>query len=233
MRSATTRAIDGFSRVIRDGLERREHGMAELTVACFDESDKFRDSDVVAFSGCAFSLEGVGKFGEDWSAKLAENELPYLSMKDALRLEGPFLGWEGRIEERNEILRSFARLVSEVPRFSAPIPVVEFRRLIASQREKLWKDPQYCGFEVAVKGVLGSYPNNTLHMVCDLSEQYSEKCVTLYNNLRRNDPEVKARCVALTFADDKAYPSLQAAGYGSVLLATRRPARLNLRVPYH
>jgi hypothetical protein len=120
MRSLATQANHGFSRLLGTELE-RGGGSMQLTVACFDESGKFNDSDVVAFSGCASTQSGIDKFAEDWGKNLREKGISHLSMKDALRFEGPFAGWEHRTAERDDILRSFAHLTSKIQRFSAPL----------------------------------------------------------------------------------------------------------------
>jgi len=52
---------------------------------------------------------------------------------------------------------------------------------------------------------------NLLHIVCDLSEEYSEKCIKLFHKLRARNSLIKARCFGISFADDARHGGLQAA----------------------
>jgi hypothetical protein len=78
-------------------------------------------------------------------------------------------------------------------------------------RERFWHDVQYCGFEACISGALHQSANAVLHVTCDLSEEYARNCVTLFNKLRARDVMIKARCFALTFAEDERHAGLQAA----------------------
>jgi hypothetical protein len=45
--------------------------------------------------------------------------------------------------------------------------------------------------------------------VCDLSTDYSEKCVKAFHKIRYGNAEVKSRCVGIGFADDEVQTGLQ------------------------
>ena len=183
-----------------------------LLVACLDESGKLPDkAHTVSFGGCVTTQDSWDAFRKPWMSALQEYGIQYFSMKDALRLEGPFIGWDNRIAERDELFRRLTNLTKEVFRIAAPMSSSAFKTLTDTQQRKLGNDLQYCGFEVALRGILNSFPNAFLHVVCDLSEQYSEKCIRLYNQLRKDDPNFKEKCVAITFADDTRHIPLQAA----------------------
>jgi uncharacterized protein DUF3800 len=77
--------------------------------------------------------------------------------------------------------------------------------------EELGNDLQYCGLETCIRGALAHFTDSALHTICDLSEQYAQTCVALFNKLRAKSAECKARCIAITFADDTQTPGLQAA----------------------
>ena len=57
--------------------------------ACFDESGKFQDRDVVCFGGVASYAEDLTRFGEEWPRLLVRNGLKSLSAKDALNFKRP------------------------------------------------------------------------------------------------------------------------------------------------
>jgi hypothetical protein len=86
-----------------------------------------------------------------------------------------------------------------------------FKALSQSTRKKMGNDPYYAGFETCIIGALQSRVDILLHIVCDLAEQYSEKCVAAFHKMRRLRPDIKARCVGIAFADDENHAGLQAA----------------------
>jgi hypothetical protein len=107
---------------------------------------------------------------------------------------------------------SFAR---QFFRISSPIKPAEFKRLPQQDRKKLGNDYVYAAFEACIEGALltpvGFGQIDALQLIYDLAEQYSEKCVKLFNELRRQKPEVKERCAGISFMDDEVYPGVQAA----------------------
>jgi hypothetical protein len=132
-------------------------------------------------------------------------------MKDAMNLRGTFETWHDRIDDRDSLLLTLSKLAAEAFIVVAPMSTDDFKALPQTQREKLGGNPQYCGFEVSIKGLLREYPSRGIHLVCDLSEEYAEKCIRLYHRLRARDQDAKNRCFAITFADDRNTPHLQAA----------------------
>jgi len=75
------------------------------------------------------------------------------------------------------------------------------------------------------------YPrlDTDVHLVFDLSEQYSEKCVSLFHKLRRTKAEVKKRCLGLAFADDEVHAGLQIADM--IAYCSRADAMRSIRTP--
>ncbi len=47
--------------------------------------------------------------------------------------------------------------------------------------------------------------------MCDLAEEYSEKCVAAFHKMRKLRADIKARCVGIAFSDDERHAGLQAA----------------------
>ncbi len=185
--------------------------------ACFDESGKLKDTAFVAFGGCIFFPQVLRDFARKWEQRLKSEGLAHTSMKEAIHFKGPYLKWKNCPEKRDSLVLDLVDLLAESStiRISAAISTDEFKNLSHSFREKMRFDPQFGMFEAVVLGALqGSvHPQAkvSLHIVCDLSEDFSEKCVSLFHLLRKNHAEVKDRCVAIGFADDEVHVGLQAA----------------------
>jgi hypothetical protein len=82
------------------------------------------------------------------------------------------------------------------------------------QDQERLKNPVYCGFEGCVRAAVDSIPRNephSLQIACDLAEEYSVQILKLFQKLRNRDAEVKRRCHALVFGDDRYIPILQLA----------------------
>jgi hypothetical protein len=193
----------------------------ELTVpqmvnAHFDESGKLGDSEIVAFAGCAGTTKAAWDCAAKWTEHLKVARISYTSMKDAIHLNGPYAMLRAETDsekKRDALLRTLARTVADsgLLLVAAPMTSAEFKSLPSSQRARFWNDLQYCGLEACISGVLHQGPNFVLHVTCDISEQYAQKCVALFNKLRSRDPLIRARCFAITFADDTKHVMLQVA----------------------
>jgi hypothetical protein len=86
-----------------------------------------------------------------------------------------------------------------------------FKKFSPSEQKKMLGNPYYAGFESCIVGALSQRVDTLLHIVCDLAEEYSEKCVTAFNKMRKMRSDIKNRCVALAFADDETHAGLQIA----------------------
>jgi hypothetical protein len=182
----------------------------------FDESGKLGDSEIVSFGGCFGVIESTLNLNAAWGKLLGQEQLSHVSMKEAMHFQGPFLKWknlEGGQQKRDDLLRALAQSILDCGMLvvSCPFPSADFKALSQLQRRRFWNDPQYASFEACITGALHLTANTFLHITCDLSEEFSPKLVTLYAKLRNRDPFVKARCFALTFADDELHGGLQAA----------------------
>jgi hypothetical protein len=186
-----------------------------LWQAFFDESGKLQDpkNEIVVFGGLAGPSNSAVVFEQKWEACIHHNHLSCTSMKDAIHFQGPYEAWKDNPTKRDDVLRQLAQLLADSDLFmvSSPMTSAEFKSLPQETRKKLWNDPQYCGFEACLMGVLAQRNDSVMHVACDLSEEYSEKCITLFNKLRKRNQIIKARCFAITFADDKRSSGLQAA----------------------
>ena len=182
-------------------------------LACFDESGKFRDTEMTTFGGVMIRRTD---FCHSWRQQLQEYSLPYTSMKDAMSFSGPFKPWgdmaDGKLK-RDELIRRFGKLLLEsgVIRTHSTIPSVEFNTLSRADKKSLGGDPQYACFQACIMGLLTQFPDAQIHILCDLSTQYSEKCLKLYHKLREREPLVKDRTSGICFGDDEVHSGLQAA----------------------
>jgi hypothetical protein len=136
-------------------------------------------------------------------------------MKDAMRLGGAFRGWKE--SDRNALLRDLAKLAARsrpTPMLvAAPMSTREFRALPQEAQQRL-KNPVYCGFEGCVRTAVDSIPRDephSLQIACDLAEEYSVEMLKLFHKLRSRSAEVKRRCHAVMFGDDRYIPILQLA----------------------
>src|ERR1035437_1760672 len=200
-------------RFVAELMFKNVHPPTRLVMACFDESGKLHDSDIVAFGGCVGSPDYIDQFSTQWAERLRRDGLAYTSMKDAMHFHGPYSRWDGNETKRDAVLRDLTAMIadSELLMISSPMTSAQFKALPPEQRRRLWNDPQYCGFEACIAGILKDSQDTALHVVCDLSEQYSEKCITLFNKLRSRNRVVKERCFGISFADDEHHAGLQAA----------------------
>jgi hypothetical protein len=201
------RAIESVGKMMTQTIQ------GEQWTAFFDESGKLANTEVVAFGGCVGPMDATAEFSRGWEAFLVKNGLMYTSMKDAMHFRGPYLGWKDNPSKRDDVLRGLARFLADSRLFmiATPMTTAEFKGLPQAQREKFWNDVEYAGLEACIIGVLSQSPRIFVNAICDLSEEYSEKCIKLFHKLRARDEVIKTRCVAITFADDKRTSGLQAA----------------------
>jgi Protein of unknown function (DUF3800) len=185
-----------------------------IVLACFDESGKFKDSDVVAFGGCVFVPQTLQRFSHEWKARLEVDGLPFTSMKDAVHCKGPYEKfWKVAEDKRDAILIDLATMLVDASaiRIVSSMLTSTFNAFNQQFREKMGNDPVYAGFESSLMGILHSSPTIEVHVVYDLSEEYSEKAIKLFHKLRRNKADFKERCNGISFADDELHAGLQAA----------------------
>ena len=79
-----------------------------------------------------------------------------------------------------------------------------------SQRRKL-KGPQYCGFESCVKGLIQNYPDHVFQINCDLTQDYAETCLSLFNHVVSRNASPCGPSYRDRVRQRQVHPSLQAA----------------------
>jgi hypothetical protein len=206
---------DRFISTIVQALRHSMDSFSELLVPCIDESGKLADSRTVALAGCANTQDGWEAFRQEWIVRLRADGISHFSMKEAMHFRGPFSDWHGELDrthKRDKLLRDLAKLIGEKTfRFACAPSAADFNTLPAEQRKRLGNDVHYAGFEGCFEAVVGQYPHAALHIICDLSEEYSERCVKLFHKLRNKNASAKMRCFGISFLDDERHAGLQAA----------------------
>jgi hypothetical protein len=188
-----------------------------IVLGCFDESGKWVDSaGVFVFAGIVIFQNSLHELTDKWAKRLKDDGLSHTSMKEAMHFDGPYAALKNHPEKRDAVLRDLANFIASAPSFRVATPMERatldaFKALPCSDQKKLGDDPYYAGFESCIIGALQSRTDILIHIVCDLAEQYSEKCVAVFHKMRRMQPIIKARCLGIAFADDEAHAGLQAA----------------------
>jgi len=188
--------------------------MAVILLA-LDESGKLDNTEDVVFGGCLFENGESHRFGRKLLERLDAAGIESLHMRDAMRLGGAFRG--SKESDRNALLCDLAALAARsrpTPMLvAAPMSTKEFRALPQDAQQRL-KNPVYCGFEGCVRAAVDSIPQDEAHslqIACDLAEEYSIQVLKLFHKLRSRSDEVKRRCHAIMFGDDRYIPILQLA----------------------
>ena len=188
--------------------------MAGILLA-LDESGKLDNTEDVVFGGCMSENGESHRFGEKWNARLDESKIDSLHMRDAMRLGGDFRGWKD--SDRDDYCansRHWPHGAIPIPMLvAAPMTSTEFRAMPQANQKQL-KILCYLRFRGLCTGGREFHPQgepHSLQIVCDLSEEYSIEVLRLFHRLRRRNEEIKRRCHALFFADDRYIPVLQLA----------------------
>ena len=126
---------------------------------------------------------------------------------------GPFEKWGDRRIERNELLLRLAKILHRsVLYYACAHENVHWFNILPSGIKARVKNPVYEGFKECLLNAVRSLPGSTkLHMVCELSTDYSVEFLRLFNRLRSDDVKVREGIPALTFSSTKRYIALQAA----------------------
>lgn len=186
--------------------------------AFLDESGKFKDKRVVSYCGFVSPSTRVRGFEEEWNGLLRHFELPYLTMKRALRRKIPFSPTTGAksAEERNKVLVPFIECIRKHFEMGVAITVDvdAYRQWSPQARKKVGgsDDPHYFAFLCALTGV-SKYitQDDKFSLICDDDKNTAVNCYRLYSRAKTVNPELKRKLVSITFADDDVIVPLQAA----------------------
>jgi hypothetical protein len=181
----------------------------------FDESGKYKDSEIVIFAGLVATAERWGEFGRKWNTLLRGAGLRYLHMVDAVQMNDDYAKFRDRIPDRDQLLLSLAELVCEhaLEGTINRISMSEFRALNQAVYQR-YKDPFYYAFEGGIEALAKSptlEPGDRFNLICDDSEEYSGECLKAYRRLSKLNPDIANKFGMICFGDDKMYSPLQAA----------------------
>jgi Protein of unknown function (DUF3800) len=212
-----------FSEALRSmaDVDNRAVNTLKMSTAVFDESGKWTDIDgVFVFAGFVTFPVFMEHIVQRWVQCLADAELPIhgTSMKDAMAFQGIYRSFVPDRSRRDGVIRKLAAVIAEnadkFAHLATPLgrtTTEEFARLPQEDRRLLRNDPYYGSFEGCIRGILETRSDTQFHIVCDLAEQYSEKCVSVFHELRKRDQNIRERCLGIAFSDDEYYPPLQIA----------------------
>lgn len=195
----------------------------------FDESGKL-DKPVVAFCGFVASASKIQPFDDEWNSILRNYEMDFLTMKRAFRASVPL---SPRIRkqsfaERIETLKPFADCIRKHFEFGSAIAidVVAFKDMSPGAKKQLGKieNPHYLAFVQAMAGFQHHLrSDDRISFICDDDEETAWNCYQFYRRVRKIDPVSRKHFISISFAEDQAFPALQAADFLSAL--TRMRAR--------
>lgn len=178
----------------------------------------------MAFCGLSAPQRRLEEFDFAWNELLRKYGMPWLTMKRALK-PTVALGRGLRaqsIADRNEALKPFADCIRDNMEFGVVVAVdVEGYATFGSEaKRKLGSnDPHYLAFMQGLVAVVKQIrSHDKVAFICDDSEETAWNCYKLYRKLRKYDDQVRDATIAITFADDKLFPALQAADLLSSLV---------------
>lgn len=124
--------------------------------------------------------------------------------------------WEGR---RDAMLNDFANLIyrSSAVCVGTVVDAASFRALpVEGEFRKQMQDPLYLGFfncvMAGIEKITFFAGDHGLGIVLDDDEDYSLRCYQVLNAIRKQlDPKVRRHTNSICFANDDAFPALQAA----------------------
>jgi uncharacterized protein DUF3800 len=190
-----------------------------ILYAYFDESGKKGDHPVVTFTGVCVSQVRLEKFDDAWNALLRQYGIKSLHLAKAARLKeacGPRMPRHQTFKERIDALIPFADCINEHLEIGLvqAIDVKGFRSLQAEAESGMGSpdDPYYLAFTRGLLEIVKYvHGDDRISLVCDDDSETAWSCYAHYRAIRKNHEETRIKTVSLSFANDEAFPALQAA----------------------
>jgi Protein of unknown function (DUF3800) len=202
----------------------------------FDESGKFKDHQVVSFGGVVGEASHMQPFYEEWHKCLFQNNLPVLTMKEALRHnrplseKNPALGAAARTEALLPFIRCIRKHLLAITGIALDVPA--FRALPSHFHQLLGDDPFFTAFlRMLIEIVDMARDGDKLMMVCDDEEAMAEPMYKLYRRVKLIHPKSRDALRSLCFGDDEYMHALQAADCVSSIIR-READRRFFGTPY-
>src|SRR6266567_3312717 len=185
--------------------------------AYFDESGKKGDHPVVTFSGLCATESKLQQFDSAWRVLLRQYELPFFHMVRVWRASVSLSKKlpAQTVDERIEALKPFADCINEHLELGLiqALDVKGFNAMSKNARAKLGNttDPYYVAFARALLELADyAQEGDLINLVCDDDAETAWDCYRHYRGIRRAHEKVRRKTIALSFADDKHFPALQA-----------------------
>ena len=184
-----------------------------------DESGKYEQDPLIAFSGVSVTADRLAAFDSEWRSLLRSYELPDLHMARVSRLvenHGYRFAVGQTIEERAELLFPFADCINKhlEAGFIQAWSVPGYNSLSTAARNALGgsNDPYFMAF---IRGLLAVVDwcsdDDRLSIICDDDVTTAWDCYVHYRSVGKAAPEIQKKAVSIAFANDKHFPALQAA----------------------
>jgi hypothetical protein len=172
----------------------------------FDESGKHQEHKVVSF--CGFLDADWTAFENEWEYLLRKNKIPALHVS------------AGSLKSTSTALNLYRQFIQAIRKhvehgFGVAVDVAGFNATNKVKQE-YGGDAHYCAFSTAIRDVVKyvqSIPDSRVAIVCDDDPEKACTCYKMFDRMRQNvkQPENRKILKSIAFADDEAYPQLQAA----------------------
>jgi hypothetical protein len=203
----------------------------------FDESGKV-DKPVVAFCGFIAAASRIQAFDDEWNSILRGYEMDFLTMKRALKAHTPLSPKirKQSFAERIEALKPFADCIRKHFEYgiASAVDVAAFKDLSPGAKKQLGgiENPHYLAFLQGMMGFVHHIrSDDRISFICDDDEQTAWNCYQFYRRVRKLHAICRKHFSAISFAEDKSFPGLQAADLFSSL-ARMRARFLFFGTPY-
>ncbi|MGB9336510.1 MAG: DUF3800 domain-containing protein [Candidatus Acidiferrales bacterium] len=192
--------------------------------AYFDESGKYKEHPIVAFTGLVDGFQNWRDFGDKWAALLRRDGITNFHAVKALRCSEP-LGNFGKCATPQERAVQLLPYVEEIRNglelgISIAVDVTAYDG--AKRLQQVYgDDPHYFAFYAALNIMLGHYQipkPYTIGLICHDEQQKAIRCYKLLNRLKLKEPQIRQRITSICFSDDRDVPQLHAADLLAYLL---------------
>jgi hypothetical protein len=182
-----------------------------------DESGKHSDNPLIAICCVCAPSSKIEKFNDDWRALLRQYHLSDFHM---VRASKYFRSWgihpKQTLEDRIEAIKPFADCVAD----NLELGIIQawdvkgFKAIPQDIIKKIGntRDPYYIAFVRALLALTDYVQDDDLlTIVCDHDIETAWDSYRHYLGIRKIREDVRKKTVCISFADDKAFPALQAA----------------------
>lgn len=190
-----------------------------VLVANFDESGKQRDHKVVALAAICAEDDTLQTFNAEWRKLLRYFEIDALHLKKFMQVSAclsPKIPKAKGLEDRAKLLKPFADCINDFLEFGIlqAWDVAGFHSIPKSFRYQMGSvdDPYLLAFAYGLMRITEhSKEEQKVSIICDHDQEIALDCLKHFNGMRHADKKYSSKLISMTFADDRFFPSLQAA----------------------